>query len=78
MERVTRTPATADEISLTGADRNWFERTPADNVRRAVRDLPGASVTRPARRALVDTSEPVAFAGAAPWREIPVPEDADA
>ncbi|MGD8439098.1 MAG: tRNA uracil 4-sulfurtransferase ThiI [Holophagae bacterium] len=61
METVTQVLATTNEISLKGGNRKWFERTLTDNVRRAVKDLPGASVTRPAWRVLVDFAEPVPF-----------------
>ncbi len=61
METVTQVLATTNEISLKGGNRKWFERTLTDNVRRAVKDLPGASVTRPAWRVLVDFTEPVPF-----------------
>ncbi|MCU0304776.1 MAG: tRNA 4-thiouridine(8) synthase ThiI [Thermoanaerobaculales bacterium] len=62
MERVTQVLATTNEISLKGGNRAWFERTLTDNVRRALADLPGASVSRPAWRVLVSFAEPVDFA----------------
>ena len=65
MERVTQVLATTNEISLKGGNRKWFERALTDNVREAVRGLPGAAVTRPAWRVLVTFSEPVDFAEAA-------------
>jgi thiamine biosynthesis protein ThiI len=61
MERVTQVLATTNEISLKGGNRAWFERTLTDNVRRALSDLPGVSVTRPAWRVLVSFAEPVDF-----------------
>jgi thiamine biosynthesis protein ThiI len=65
MERVTQVLATTNEISLKGNNRKWFERTLTDNVRRAVADLPVASVARPAWRVLVSFSKPVEFSEAA-------------
>jgi len=65
MEMVTRILATTSEISLKGGNRRWFERTLTKNVRKALEDLPMATVSRPAWRVLVTFSEPVAFAEAA-------------
>jgi thiamine biosynthesis protein ThiI len=65
METVTRILATTSEISLKGGNRQWFERTLADNVRRALADLPVSSVARPAWRVLITFEEPVSFAEAA-------------
>jgi len=65
MEHVTQVLATTNEISLKGGNRKWFERTLTENVRRAVADLPAATVTRPAWRVLISFSEPVVFAEAA-------------
>ena len=65
MESVTQVLATTNEISLKGGNRKWFERTLTENVRRALDDLPVATVTRPAWRVLINFSEPVVFAEAA-------------
>ena len=65
MEEVTRILATTSEISLKGGNRRWFERTLTENVRKALADLPVASVTRPAWRVLITFEEPVVFAEAA-------------
>jgi len=58
---VTRTIATTHEVSLKGGNRRWFERRLTANVRRALEDLPVASVQRPAWRVLVSFREPVPF-----------------
>jgi thiamine biosynthesis protein ThiI len=65
MEEVTRILATSSEISLKGGNRRWFERTLTENVRKALADLPVASVTRPAWRVLITFEKPVVFAEAA-------------
>jgi thiamine biosynthesis protein ThiI len=62
METVTRVLATTSEISLKGGNRRWFERTLTDNVRKALSDLPVASVERPAWRVLITFREVVDFA----------------
>jgi len=64
MESVTRVLATTSEISLKGGNRRWFERTLTDNVRKALSDLPVASVERPAWRVLITFKESVPFAEA--------------
>ena len=64
MEEVTRVLATTSEISLKGGNRRWFERTLTDNVRKALSDLPVASVTRPAWRVLITFKKSVPFAEA--------------
>ncbi len=61
MQTVTRVLATSNEISLKGGNRTWFEHTLTANVRRAVADLPLASVDRPAWRVLVTFTRPVPF-----------------
>ena len=58
---VERTIATTHEVSLKGGNRRWFERHLTANVRRALRDLPVASIERPAWRVLVSFAEPVPF-----------------
>jgi thiamine biosynthesis protein ThiI len=62
MESVTRVLATTSEISLKGGNRRWFERTLTDNVRKALSDLPVASIARPAWRVLITFREPVDLA----------------
>ena len=64
MESVTRILATTSEISLKGGNRRWFERTLTENVRKALSDLPVASVERPAWRVLITFEAPVPFAEA--------------
>jgi len=58
---VTRTIATTHEVSLKGGNRRWFERRLTANIRRALADLPVASIQRPAWRVLVSFKEPVPF-----------------
>jgi thiamine biosynthesis protein ThiI len=62
MERVTHVIATVHEVALKGANRGWFERTLLANVRAALRGLPVAEVSIPAR-IVVRFSEPVPWAG---------------
>jgi len=62
MESVTRVLATTSEISLKGGNRRWFERTLTDNLRKALSDLPVASIERPAWRVLITFREPVDLA----------------
>lgn len=63
MERVTHVIGTVHEVSLKGANRGWFERALLANVRTALRGLPVAEVSIPAR-VVVRFSEPV------PWGEV--------
>jgi thiamine biosynthesis protein ThiI len=63
MERVTHVIATVHEVSLKGANRGWFERTLLANVRAALRGLPVAEVSIPAR-VVIHFSEPV------PWADV--------
>jgi len=62
---VTRTIATTHEVSLKGGNRRWFERRLTANVRRALEDLPVASIQRPAWRVLISVREPVPFTAVA-------------
>ena len=59
MEMIRRILATTNEISLKGGNRKWFERKLTTNVRRALKDLPLESVTRPSWRVLATFSEDV-------------------
>jgi thiamine biosynthesis protein ThiI len=61
MERVTRVLATSHEICLKGGNRKWFQRKLSESVRRALADLPVASVSRPASRLMVNFSDEVPF-----------------
>jgi thiamine biosynthesis protein ThiI len=63
MERVTHVIATVHEVALKGGNRGWFERTLLANVRAALRGLPVAEVSIPAR-VVVRFSDPV------PWAEV--------
>ncbi len=63
MDRVTHVIATVHEVSLKGANRGWFERTLLTNVRAALRGLPVAEVSIPAR-VVISFSQP------APWAEV--------
>ncbi len=63
MEQVSSVIATVHEIALKGGNRGWFERTLLANVRAALRGLPVASVTLPAR-VVVRFSAPVRWAEA--------------
>ncbi len=65
MYELTRVIATTHEVSLKGGNRRWFERRLTANVRRALENLPVASVTRPGWRVLVSFAEPVPFVEAA-------------
>ncbi|MCD4748499.1 MAG: tRNA 4-thiouridine(8) synthase ThiI [Thermoanaerobaculales bacterium] len=61
MLEVTRVLATTNEVSLKGGNRKWFENKITANVRRALADMPTATVQRPAWRVLIKFSEPVPF-----------------
>jgi thiamine biosynthesis protein ThiI len=61
MDRVTHVIATVHEVALKGGNRGWFERTLLANVRAALRGLPVAEVSIPAR-VVVRFAEPVAWA----------------
>jgi thiamine biosynthesis protein ThiI len=63
MERVTHVIATVHEVALKGGNRGWFERTLLANVRAALRGLPVAEVSIPARVV-------VRFADPVPWAEV--------
>ena len=63
MERVSHVIATVHEVALKGANRGWFERTLVHNVRFALKGLPVAEVSIPAR-VVVRFAEPVL------WREV--------
>ena len=63
MERVSHVIATVHEVALKGANRGWFERTLLQNVRFALKGLPVAEVSIPAR-VVVRFAEPVL------WREV--------
>jgi thiamine biosynthesis protein ThiI len=63
MERVTHVIATVHEVSLKGANRGWFERTLLANVRAALRGLPVAEVSIPARIV-------IRFSELVPWAEV--------
>jgi thiamine biosynthesis protein ThiI len=63
MERVSHVIGTVHEVALKGANRGWFERTLVHNVRYALKGLPVAEVSIPAR-VVVRFGEPV------PWREV--------
>jgi thiamine biosynthesis protein ThiI len=63
MEHVFHVIATVHEVALKGANRGWFERTLVHNVRYALKGLPVAEVSIPAR-VVVRFQEPV------PWREV--------
>lgn len=65
MVELTHVLATTDEVCLKGKNRGWFERMLTANVRRAVADLPLASLTRPASRVLLEFARPVPFVEAA-------------
>jgi len=65
VSELTRVIATTHEVSLKGGNRRWFERRLTANVRRALQDLPVASITRPGWRVLVSFAEPVPFVEAA-------------
>ncbi len=60
MRDVTYVIATVHEIVLKGANRGWFERTLIHNVRAALKGIPVAEVTLPARVV-------IRFAAPAPW-----------
>jgi thiamine biosynthesis protein ThiI len=62
MRLVSYVIATVHEVALKGANRGWFERTLVHNVRSALKGLPPAEVTIPAR-VVIRFSEP------APWGE---------
>ena len=63
MERVSFVIATVHEVALKGGNRGWFERTLVHNVRAALKGLPVAEVSIPAR-VVIRFSEPVA------WHEV--------
>ncbi len=60
MQQVTHVIATVHEVALKGANRGWFERTLLHNVRYALKGLPAAEITIPARVV-------IRFADPAPW-----------
>ena len=60
MDSVTYVIATVHEVALKGGNRGWFERTLAHNVRTALKGLPVAEVSIPAR-VVIRFSEPVAW-----------------
>jgi thiamine biosynthesis protein ThiI len=61
MDAVSQVLATTSEISLKGGNRRWFERTLTKNVRRALDDLPVATITRPSWRMLITFENEVPF-----------------
>lgn len=63
MDSVTYVIATVHEVALKGGNRGWFERTLVHNVRAALKGLPVAEVTIPAR-VVIRFSQPVA------WHEV--------
>jgi tRNA uracil 4-sulfurtransferase len=63
MEHVFHVIATVHEVALKGANRGWFERPLVYHVRYALKGLPVAEVSIPAR-VVVRFQEPV------PWREV--------
>ena len=60
MDSVTHVIATVHEVALKGGNRGWFERTLVHNVRFALKGLPVAEVTIPAR-VVIRFSEAVAW-----------------
>jgi thiamine biosynthesis protein ThiI len=65
MGRVTHVIATVHEVALKGGNRGWFERALLTNVRAALRGLPVAEVSIPAR-VVIRFSEPVEWAEVLP------------
>jgi thiamine biosynthesis protein ThiI len=63
MEQVSNVIGTVHEVALKGANRGWFERTLVHNMRFALKGLPVAEVSIPAR-VVVRFAEPVS------WREV--------
>ena len=63
MRDVSYVIATVHEIALKGANRGWFERTLLQNIRSALRGLPVAEITLPARVV-------VRFSDATSWPEV--------
>jgi len=63
MRDVTYVIATVHEIALKGANRGWFERTLLHNVRAALKGLPVAEISLPARVV-------IRFAAPAAWPEV--------
>ncbi len=60
MDSVTHVLATVHEVALKGGNRGWFERTLVGNVRAALKGLPVAEISIPAR-VVIRFSEPAAW-----------------